>query len=551
VLAVEVHFLTGRFVATAYNTRRASEWPPHPARLFSALVATHYDAEVPATDEHAALEWLERQPAPAIHASDASERDVVTVFVPVNDTTVVGSFEKHEAAIERAQAALAAARRSGPERAIRSAETALETAVTALCAIAGKATAAVAKITKDGPIRAKQLLPDYRGRQPRTFPSMTPREPRLTYIWADAEPVTEHRVALDRLLSRLVRLGHSSSLVSARLVDDPDPPTWRPATDGEITLRTVQRGQLGALDRAFAQHRETEPRVLPAAHQAYTRRFVFTESLVARSAFGDDWVVLRRIGGPPVPMVATAGVARAVRAALMRFSTDPLPELLTGHGPGGRPSDQPHLAVVPLSFVSHEHASGAILGVALVLPRVATQEDRAPIYRGLRAWEDSARQEDEDTPALPVHLGAAGVLMLERVEWGTVGKTLRATTWCNPSRIWLSAAPVALDRNPGDLRARDEAKLRVALGEAEQIISQACTRIGLPAPARVDFLPAAPLAGGSKAQHFPPFPEDRSKTRRVLTHVRVEFAEPVRGPVILGAGRYVGLGLMRPDDDRG
>ena len=40
MLAIEVTFLTGRYVATAYNTRTESEWPPHPARLFSALAAT-------------------------------------------------------------------------------------------------------------------------------------------------------------------------------------------------------------------------------------------------------------------------------------------------------------------------------------------------------------------------------------------------------------------------------------------------------------------------------------------------------------------------------
>ena len=88
MLAIEVSFLTGRYVATAYNTRTEGEWPPHPARLFSALVATHFadgSSAAESTGERDALEWLEGQGAPDIAASQASRRDVATVFVPVND----------------------------------------------------------------------------------------------------------------------------------------------------------------------------------------------------------------------------------------------------------------------------------------------------------------------------------------------------------------------------------------------------------------------------------------------------------------------------------
>ena len=109
MLAIEVTFLTGRYVATAYNRRTESEWPPHPARLFSALAATHFatDSEMPhRANERAILEWLERQEPPAILASGATAREVVTVFVPVND---VGLTNVDDEARERdaAHAALA------------------------------------------------------------------------------------------------------------------------------------------------------------------------------------------------------------------------------------------------------------------------------------------------------------------------------------------------------------------------------------------------------------------------------------------------------------
>ena len=42
------------------------------------------------------------------------------------------------------------------------------------------------------------------------------------------------------------------------------------------------------------------------------------------------------------------------------------------------------------------------------------------------------------------------------------------------------------------------------------------------------------------------------KPQRVKVHALVEFADPVRGPVLLGAGRFFGLGLFRPaDSERG
>jgi CRISPR-associated protein Csb2 len=40
-----------------------------------------------------------------------------------------------------------------------------------------------------------------------------------------------------------------------------------------------------------------------------------------------------------------------------------------------------------------------------------------------------------------------------------------------------------------------------------------------------------------------------SLASRALTHAVIRFSEPVAGPVILGAGRFVGLGLCRPLDN--
>lgn len=62
MFAIEVEFLLGRSVATDPSQRDLAEWPPHPTRLFSALV----DALGDVADEDAraraesALRWIRR-----------------------------------------------------------------------------------------------------------------------------------------------------------------------------------------------------------------------------------------------------------------------------------------------------------------------------------------------------------------------------------------------------------------------------------------------------------------------------------------------------------
>lgn len=558
MLAIEVVFLTGRYVATAYNTRTESEWPPHPARLFSALVATHFaadDAAIPnGSGERVILEWIERLGAPSIQASEATSRDVVTVFVPVNDAALT-DVDDEAKRVDEARAALADAEAEGDAKAVKKHAASVERADAALNRAVARATD-VPSAPLD-PRYGQRVLPDYRVRQPRRFPSVTPDEPRVTYVWADAAPTEEQRRSLDELLRRVVRVGHSSSLVSVRLVDHVGPPTWRPAIHGEATLRVVQPGQVAALEQAFARHREVEPRVMPSLPQSYARDGLETAPPPRESVFSDEWLVLRRVGGPFFPMTSSAGVARILRKTLMSFADEPMPELLCGHTADNRPSQQPHLAIVPLPFVGHQHATGAILGVALVFPRAASGSDRRAVYSAVARWEQKYRQEDEDIPTVQLYgpaedfrkgdLGAVGELRLERVEWGSVQASLRPQVWCAPARVWYSVTPVALDRNPGDLRSRDPRKQAEATDEAVEIICRACQRINLPRPKYVEILPAAPWAGAAKARHYPSYPADTARPQRVLTHVRLEFDHRVSGPLLLGAGRYLGLGLFRPE----
>lgn len=557
MFALRVEYLTGRAVATAYNDRSVAEWPPHPARLYSALVDAWADAEPPEAAEREALEWLADQPAPSLHVTPASPRGarparpgdrVVPVphFVPVNDGSLVGDFEKEHARLAEAEAALAGAEGKARAKAERERDKLLAKLEEAI-----RTAVAPAKSTPAARAQALRVLPEGRPRQARTFPSVTPESPVVWFCW-EAEPTDGHRAALDALARRVVRVGHSSSLVACVAARGAPDPTLLPDPDGPEVLRVPAPGQLGRLVEAWRRHQGVEPRVLPKRFERYRGGRSAVTPEPPRPALAGEWLVLRRLAGPRLPLTRGVDVAQAVRGALLRFAEPPVPELLTGHAADGSPSHRPHLAVVPLPNVGHPHADGALLGVALLVPSGVDPASRRALLRALGRWEAEARSGDEpgETPPVPVLLGRAGKLLLERVAWGeppTAG--LRAETWSRPARVWASATPVALDRNPGALGDPEPDRAGRAWAAVEATVRVACARAGLPEPSGVSASLAPLLPGSAPAGDWPPFPSAAGKHRRVKVHVRLEFAQPVAGPLLLGAGRYYGLGLFRPLPD--
>ena len=255
-------------------------------------------------------------------------------------------------------------------------------------------------------------------------------------------------------------------------------------------------------------------------------------------------------------MVDGVHVARTLRKALMSAYGPDAPEILSGHRISGQPSEHAHLAYVSLPWVGEAQADGGLHGVALVLPCRATNAERFAVYRALDGWQRSAAHGDANAGSLPVHLGKMGVLLLARIESEGAGAaeregpaiapTLDAATWCEGSTRWASATPVALDRNPGELRSSNPGKAASARAKAEAIVALACERIGLPRPARVTVELGVPFAGSDEARRFPAFAAGNPAVQRLLVHATLVFESEVRGPILLGAGRYFGLGMFRP-----
>ena len=550
--AIEVHFLTGRYVATSHNDRGAGEWPPHPARLFSALVAAWAEPEEPDPEERKALEWLEGLGAPAIAASEAVPRRTVSHFVPVNDASVIRrSLQEGRAAevyelSDRVHEALVLSRGE-----VTKAVEQLQKRLARKRNVAN----ATGRAGKTSPSAAVAMLPEGRGKQERAFPSVVPDEPRVTYIWSDCTADAQAST-IDRLLDRVTRLGHSSSLVSCRVVPIPPSPTLVVAADGRgKLLRTIRRGQLAELNRRFARHQGYLPRALPYTSVRYHAVEKAPVATLLRPDTTGEWIVFELAHDSRVfPITRGVELASAMRAAILAHAEDPIPEEISGHRRDGRPSLSPHVATVPIPHVASPHADGRILGIALSVPESMGEMSRRALHRGIGLWErtvlgDNGRRQGD----LTLPMGTRGPVHLRRVAGIPELISLRPALWKRPSRRWLSATPVALPRHPGSLTRGSSAARARAWRRAEASVRLACEHVGLCDPSEIRLSLDPWMSGTRKVADFPPFRQagrNGDPVRRQLVHVSLTFRDRVCGPFMLGAGRFFGLGLMRPLSER-
>ena len=544
MLAIEVNFLTGRFVATSHNDREASEWPPHPARLFSALVAGWAEAGEDDT-EREVLEWLEAQPAPSLAASEANPRRVVSYFVPVNDTRIIGGawYERRSQNLDKLEDQFEAELQLSGGELTKKAERTRDKIQKEL-----DVDSQVSNAGTTSPKSALELLPHGRGKQERHFPSVTPIEPRVTFVWPDADLSEAVRSSLDDLLNRVTRLGHSSSLVSCRMVDDPSAPNWNPGS-GTHVLRCTGTGQLAALRERFQQHQAIKPRSLPFSAVRYSE--VASESgspPPLRSDTTGDWIVFEfLVKSRRFPASRTVEVASTMRAAIMSHAEDPIPEGLSGHQLSGAPTLDPHVAFLPLPYVGFDHADGRMMGLAVSLPAALDDASRRAALRAIGHWEQEA-----NPGPLTLTFGSGGMLQIQRKTGPIDLVTIRPEQWRKPSLRWVSATPVALPTHPGHLSKGSAAARSKAWDRAEQAVIASCRHVGLPEPAQVEVSLDPFIRGARPAADFPPFRQrgrDGKPVARRLVHVALVFDQPVEGPLALGAGRFLGLGLMRPVSD--
>lgn len=378
------------------------------------------------------------------------------------------------------------------------------------------------------------VLPALRkNRKPRRFMTSIPDHPVVSYIWpgADAAGFATHRPALEHLTFLVAALGHSSSQVRLAVLDAPPPEAvehilWCPVQGhepAENALAIPYPGRLAELEAAHAQGRRPPPGVC----HGYGRPQISTEG--PASLFGEEWVILADAEGPTPALEAFPAVATVLRDALMAHADDPPPEILSGHRPDGTPTARPHIAIVPLADVGFHYSAGTLKGLAVVLPRAdeeARSPERAAVLKALAGFR---------TQGL-LTLGRLGVWRVRHQPQPDL-ESLKMERYIGPSRTWATVTPMVLDRYPKPRPGKD----------ITAIVANACAAIGLPAPVAIEVHRHS-AARGAPSCHA--WRLDRHLAGRLLAHMVLTFDTPVRGPVILGAGRFRGLGLCLPVAER-
>lgn len=468
-LVITIELLTGSYEATDVGDRELAEWPPHPARLFSALLAA---ARVDA--DRAGLRWLEQQPPPLVVAAGQAAQTRRASYVVTNRLNEKGGSQFHPG------------RTNG--------------------------------------LRARSRA--------------VPTAPTVTMIWPG--PVDEsHILTLDRMARRIPYLGRSTgiALVAATVrADDgtlggqaPGTEVFEPCDllDAQVSLRVPYPGFVAELDSQFqadrpawevARYRSYRLRPKPA-DDAGSGAAAAGADRVVPSVYGDV-VVFQFSGLRPQPQLATS-MTEALRTAVLRAAKDTAPMALHGHGANGRP----HVAFLALPDVGHAHADGHLLGLAVAVPDLPAPE-RAAVLRAVLGL----RRPDRN-----------GLVELTVPRLGTVELTYQPglvrpwgaspQRWRRGSRRWISATPVVLDRYPR---------------HPEQVVAevQRCLgTVGLPEAVDVQ-VSAEPLLPG--AARLRPLDLPRQARGRLFRHVAVTFDRRVSGPVLVGAGRYLGVGLLAP-----
>src|SRR3954471_1636922 len=393
--------------------------------------------------------------------------------------------------------------------------------------------------TNDG-TAADGLLPSVRFRAARHFPAAIPADPVVYMIWDDIDGrFSPHLPMLARLAVEVPYLGHSSSLVGVSLSLAPPAPNLEPAEDGPFLLRVPTVGTLANLEAAHAHSMATGrgPRTLPAMWSGY--RHVAGDTALdangaAQAAARGGWIVFRRTSRSPPPLAHAAVLTTAVRGALMGRADQPVARIISGHEPDGTQAQREHISVVPMANVGNQHGDGDIKGFAVMIPPGATRDEREAVHRAIRrvGVEGSV---DELSSIVMGHVGAWTVARQAAPSL----TSLQPAHWAQTARRWVSVTPYVFEIVPSDRPGRD----------VPGIVARSCRRIGLPEPSSVTLTRTTPLRGVPHVRDFIiRRPSDR--TPKLITHLDIEFPAPVTGPVLIGSGRFQGLGLFLPAEDR-
>lgn len=506
VLLLTVRFHDGRYHGTG-------DGPPSPARLFQALVAG-VGLGGPLDREESkmhgwvhALEWLERQEPPLIAAPRFRDGQPVLTYVPNNDLDAVGG---------------------DPSRI--------------------------------GEIRAAKSV------RPRLFDGAVP----LLYAWflGEDEDSTRNAALVCELSDRLYQLGRGVDMAWAfgevleadeleeRLSGYPGL-VLRPSRGGDGTqLAHPRKGSLASLlTRHEASSRRFQPegqgttsrqrfsqpprpRFDAASYDSPPRRQVFEIQPGAVQDSPAAWPLDR---ASPLIVHLRDGAADRLRRALPD-SCSSVEGALIGRQPDGTNEAPPRsrVRIVPLPSIGHHHADRAIRRVLIEVPAdcCLRPEDVFWAFSGLDIVDMATGETSGLLVAAPRD---EGMLRHYGISADADAMVWRTVT---PAALPESAQRRRIDRAQVPAGAKGAVERDREQVVAAAAVAQALRHAGSRARAEVLRVQREPFEGkGERAEAFAP--GTRFSPHR-LWHVELAFEAPIGGPLVIGDGRFLGLGVMRP-----
>ena len=480
LLVIAVRFHDGRYHGEGDGFNGTEGWPPSPARLFQALVASAAQGRLIDLESQRALRWLEGLPAPQIAAPPARRGAAIPHFVPNNDLDAKGGDLGRVAEIR-----------------------------------VGKSW------------------------RPCFFNASHP----VLYAWHLESPLPGEAERICAIANRLYQLGRGidmaaatgtiTSAEQAHALLAAHPGTTRtPAGGGDVPVPTP--GTLASLMERRQRSRERltrsdDGRLLFTQPPKAVFRHIGYDTPATRLHFE-----VRNQGAfAPHPLSSAATFTVGLRDAVAEKLQRGLParaaeieRLVVGRGAGPRDIAQ-RIRITPVPSIGMEHTDPSIRRVMVEVP------PECPLSSRDIAWTFADAQ-----PCF----NHAGRLL------STTDATM-AERYLRPARTFRSITALALTGARRDKpkrgsagkdapqRNREEALARAALVQALRHvgIAEAPERIHVQRePLHRRGVPAKRFAAGTRF------------STRTMWHAEIRFRTPIVGPLVVGDGRFCGLGLFQP-----
>jgi len=494
VLSIRLH--DGRY-------HGAGNWPPAPARLFQALIAGSGISGPLPPDHFKALEWMETVcAAPIIAAPRAAVGQSVGSYVPNNDLDAKG----------------------GDPRNI-------------------------------GAIRTKKQI------RPRIFDAATP----FHYAWEipDAEESSDQLAVLQQLADRLYQLGRGVDFAwaTAELMNQGEldilqtgyPGTiHRPTPRGTkgLALACPEKGSLSSLLRRYAANadrfeliqsgrtfsqsfrQQPKPRFRMVAYDSPPVRQVFDLREAGAAERFAPWPLhtvyqlVKHCRDQAAHKLATAFPSR--EADVQRWLIGRRADGTTGGSPAER------IRLIPVPSIGHEHADMKVRRLLIEIPGACpfTPEDVFWAFSSLQI------EGEKNGPILITSTGPDIVKYYSAEKGATVWRTITPVVVpesarrrrIEPSRRNAEAKP-ASEKLEEQTRAAHAVRVSLRHAEVRCPVSQIAVQ-------REPFQ--------SNGERVEAFAEGSRFAKERLWHVELTFEEPYVGPLLVGDGRFSGLGILVP-----